>query len=52
MATPNDQAILNAIINPLLPVEEFKSHSTNEDDDGIVICSCFNILILIFTVSV
>lgn len=34
MATPNDQAILNAIINPLLPAEEF--NSTNEDDDGTV----------------
>ncbi|KAK4035833.1 tetratricopeptide repeat protein 36 [Daphnia magna] len=32
MATSNDRAILNSIINPLLPSDEFVSHNVVQDD--------------------
>ena len=34
MATVNDRAILNSIINPLQPTEEFTDDSCNEVDEA------------------
>lgn len=34
MATPSDRAILNSIINPLLPVGEFESSVDDAENEG------------------